>query len=512
MHSRFVKVAASRGSQAAVGSEAATLTFDELLASAEAFATWLRGNRCLVLLAIAGGPSFTAIQLGAISAGAVVAPISDKSSTRETQGVLSLVRPDVVVVQSLRAQAAVLDALSHAATILSLDPQDLGAQHSMHRVVVWSDRSRPPEGAVEGVTPQDLPERTCMVQFTSGSTSTPKGILLSEANLLANLDANREHLLGLAGSAAFCPVPQFHAMGNAVVLEHLFHGTTVQLSNQFIPADDLRRMQNAGCSSIAASPNYFKLLLRLKVLSTSRLPQLRAFTIGTAAIDSELTDALLSAYPESVVHCRYGLSESVGALTRLELRSGESLRSGQLGPLVCGNEVSLLPVSESEPGTGGTEALGHELAVRGPCVGIGQLLARGDWRPLADEAGFLHTGDAGYLDERGHLHLTGRLSSFLKVNGHRISPFELEAALRGHPSVQEAVVVGPPDPAQGQRIVACVEPAPGHRIEDTARLLEHCRAELVPYKVPNAFRIYAQLPRTPAGKPDRKLLLQESTS
>jgi acyl-coenzyme A synthetase/AMP-(fatty) acid ligase len=143
---------------------------------------------------------------------------------------------------------------------------------------------------------------------------------------------------------------------------------------------------------------------------------------------------------------------------------------------------------------------------------VGQLTARGVFQPLTDEAGFLRTGDVGNLDRQGRIHLRGRMTAFLKVNGHRVNPFELEPALRALPGVQEAVVVGPPDPVSGQRIVACLEPQPGHTLADIAALTAFCRAQLAPYKVPHRFFVYEKLPRTPAGKPDRGRILKEMSS
>ncbi len=102
----------------------------------------------------------------------------------------------------------------------------------------------------------------------------------------------------------------------------------------------------------------------------------------------------------------------------------------------------------------------------------------------------------------GHVHLRGRRSTFLKVHGYRIDPIEMEAVLRKHDGIAEAVVLGLPGPGSGQRVVACVEYNPGVVVSDEA-LSQLCRDRLSAYKCPVRIVSFDSLLRTPAGKPDR---------
>jgi acyl-CoA synthetase (AMP-forming)/AMP-acid ligase II len=502
MLSRLREVARERPDQTAIGDEESALTFAELVARAEAIARWLP-ERAVVMLALPGGAAYTAAQYGAFGARAVAAPIPDKSTAREARGFLEVVRPDVVLVASLRAQAPLLEALDAPAVVVAGDGDvALGALPGGHRVVRLADvlagtAARPHAGAGGG-----LPQEARMVQFTSGSTSTPKGVVLSERNLLANLAQNEAHLRRFAGRSVFCPVPQFHAMGGAVVMEHLGFGSAVHLANRFVPGDDLARLQRHACAGLLASPNYCKLALRMGVLDGKRLPALESFTLGTAAIDQALVSELRERFPKATVHCRYGLSEAVGAMTRLELAPGDPLSDPRLvGPLVSGLAFApSLVRGADEPG---------EIRVRGGSVAIGRLVARGRFEPLCDADGFLSTGDLGCLDDQGMLHLRGRISTFLKSGGYRVNPFEIEALLREIPGVQEAVVVGVPDPLLGERLVACLEPSPGHTPPSQEALLAACHGQLALYKVPSRFVVMARLPRTQAGKPDRARVRDE---
>jgi acyl-CoA synthetase (AMP-forming)/AMP-acid ligase II len=495
---RLRVAAAACPEKIAVSNEVLALSFADLVRRAEQFGAWLaRGApRPLVLIALPGGPEFTAVQLGALAAGAIAAPVPERTTTHEARAYLRLLRPDVAVVGSLAAARGLLAALPATTELVSVaDPA--GAAIPPYRVVSW-------DGLVREAGPQaaarELPSTTCLIQFTSGSTGLPKGVLISDANLLANLDQNAAHLAGFAGRATFCPVPQFHAMGNAVVLEHLAAGASLHLSNRFVPADDLRRMQRHRCFALACSPNYVKLLLKLGLLERRRLPDLASFTLGAADVEPELVGELRARFPDATVHVRYGLSESVGALCRLDLEPGAPPpEPGLVGPPVAGAELAPLP-------TLGTAAV--EVRARS-ASNAAAVLEESGVAPLLAEGGWLATGDLGVVDAQGRLHLRGRRAAFLKSAGHRVHPFEIEALLRANPAVQEAVVVGVPDPLLGERIVACLEPAPSSAIVE-AELRALCAANLAGYKLPHHYVVLDPLPRTPAGKPDRRAIQERA--
>jgi len=140
---------------------------------------------------------------------------------------------------------------------------------------------------------------------------------------------------------------------------------------------------------------------------------------------------------------------------------------------------------------------------------VGQLLEQGHWEPLVGDEGYLSTGDLGILDQQGRIHLRGRLSSFIKSDGYRVNPFEVERVLHQVDGVHEAVAIGVPDAMSGERIVACLELRPGGKAPQPAELTAFCGEKLSKHKVPRKFEIVAALPRTRSGKPDRKKILAQ---
>jgi acyl-CoA synthetase (AMP-forming)/AMP-acid ligase II/acyl carrier protein len=490
---RFEAVAAKSPNRIAMSDERGAATFAELARHAKMLADRAITPGTIVMSALPGGTTLTTWQLACFAAEGIFVPIPAASTLHEASTFVDLVPPDVLLVASIEEQAAVIEACPEHTIIVTVEP----AASSTERIVALSSILY--DGRkIARPSSSPFPPETRSVQFTSGSTGKPKGILLAESSWLGTLDQNREHLSNFEGKDVFCPLPQFHAMGNAVVIEHLFHGSPIHLANEFVPGAHVKTLQTHRCAAILASPNYFKLMGRLGVLTASAIPTLEAITLGTAAIDETLVRELRGHFPDIFIHCRYGLSESVGAMVRLSLGAGETLREkGLIGDPVPGVEVFPGLPSNGDP---------KELRVKSAANAIGVVWARGEWKPLLDDDGYLSTGDLALRTPDGQLLVRGRLSTFLKSNGYRINPFEIEDVLRAVPSVQEAVVVGVPDEAMGQRIIACVEGSAPER----AVLLAACERALSAHKVPQGFLVLAPMPRTKAGKPDRTRILDEA--
>lgn len=476
----------------AISNETDAADFGQLQAMVQALRPLVapRNHPAAVLLAVAGGPVFTAVQLACLAEQAIVAPISHQSKPHEIEGYLALLQPDCVFVPE--------DHPIYAWPGFEAVPVDLPALsgHDAFRLLVPSGR------AVDAVHPaRDLPGGTVMVQFTSGSTGQPKGIALSAGNIESYLDSAAEFLEGFRGRQVFCPMPQFHAFGNTVVLEHILSGCGVHVTNTFMPGEDVRRMTEHRCVSLLAAPTYLRLLDRMQVLSQEYLPDLASVSLGTAAIDQALVEMTRAGLPDLVFHLRYGLTETMGPLTRLILEPGHDLgATGAVGSPLAGVQL--------HPETAEREADATEIRVRSGVVAVGRVTGVDRWETLNDDEDWFPTGDLGFRDANGDIHLRGRLSTFIKRNGFRINPFEIEDLIRQLPGVREAVVLGLPDPEAGQKIVLVVDAA-GPQMPETKDILKHCRENLSVHKLPQVVRIEAGIPRTGSGKPDRKAIAAE---
>ena len=455
------------------------VSFGGLLQAASDFAR-LVDEGAMVVSLLPGGVDFTAAHLGTMMAGAVFAPVSPESTPRELERVFALVRPTCLVLSQPGLQAA----------------RSALGDHQAPRVIA------PREGGFSvsaDATPGGssmLPHDTAMVQFTSGSTGHPKGVLLSRQSVEAGITQNAAFLERWRGKAVFAPMPQFHAMGGALVLEHVLSGASVHIAQAGMPGADRKRMAEAAVGALVANPSYVRILARVGAFK--KLPALEAIGMGSAACESTLLEMIRKQRPDVSFHLRYGLSESFGALTRLDVLPPSDLPPpGLVGPTLAG--VELAPLSDRPEDA-------REVRVRAGANGTGILKSPDEWVPLVASDGFLATGDVGFSTPAG-LHLRGRESQFIKRNGYRVDPGEIEQALVADASVNEACVIGVPDALAGARIVAVYEGD-----ADSEYLDKHCRTELSAYKVPQKFIRLSHLPRTKSGKPDRARVRAEVMS
>lgn len=503
MYSRFKIQADQIPDTVAVSNEMETVTYGEL-------DRWIRRLRPMfrsqngppvVLISLPGGPRFTAIQLVCMAEGAVAVPVPDRTSAREAAGCLRLIRPDLVAVNSVGAAGGLLESLPPDVPVLAMEAD---AEEREGPVFFWADLMEGRELPSLQPGRPNLPPGTQLIQFTSGSTGTPKGILLTGDNIRAYLDNNAFYLLDFSGRSVFCPMPQFHAFGGTVVLEHLSVGSSIHLANRFVPGNDLARMEASACEVLKCAPTYPRLLHQLGVLDREHLPELRTLVMGAGATDPALAAVLRERFPDLEIILRYGLTETMGPITRLHLVPGErELGSGWVGRPAPGVRVAegLPRPGDGDPG---------EVRVAGAVVAAGQLLERDRWEPLAGPDGFFSTGDLGYRAPEGDLYLRGRISTFIKSNGYRVNPFEIEELLRSQPGVAEAVVFGLPDPVAGERITAWVEPGAKGEPPAVREIFRLLRGNLVAYKMPQKVRVVEKIPRNPVGKVDRGKVVERS--
>ncbi len=491
MIGKFLEVAREHKYETAVSDEVSSLHYGELADRMQAYAEGIgRHPHPVVVSLLPGGPELTALMLGSFATHAVFSPLPSRSSLWELRHYFELLQPDIVV----HGEACDLHVLDTAL------PD--------HAVRILADHTAPSKisGSALSSGGRSLPRDTVFVQFTSGSTGMRKGILLSSRSFVRNLEQSRAQLAQFEGKPVFCALPQFQAMGAAVALEHLCNGSSVHMANRPKLAPALKRIVEYECEGLLGNPNWFHRLLELGMLRSDVFPGIQDFTLGTAAADPSLVRKLRRAFPEARIHIRYGTSEAVGALSLHTIGLGEELEApGLVGKPLPGVElVEDLPlVGSKEPG---------EIRVRSGALGIGQLCGRYEWEALLDDDGSYATGDLGYQDEEGRIHVCGRKSLFLKRAGQRIDPGEIERLLREQKGVADAIVLGLPDQELGQEVVACVEVLKDSMTTTRDALLASCRMHLSEWKWPSRIELFDRLPRTGAGRPDRGKILLELSS
>jgi acyl-CoA synthetase (AMP-forming)/AMP-acid ligase II len=340
------------------------------------------------------------------------------------------------------------------------------------------------------------------IVYTSGSTGAPKGVCLSHGNMLASVAAIIEHVPETPDDSYLMLVPLHYVHGLMQLVVHALAGATVDFAGDFVfPVEVVRMLAERRCVETSGTPWHVSMLIERGGLLEADLPAWRRVGIVGGRMPAEQIEAIARARPAVEILIAYGQTECAPRATALS-PARVLAKPDSVGSPIPGVRVHVLDE------TGGALPQGRigAVLVEGPNVMAGYWGRPEDTARVIDAQGRLRTGDLGWLDEDGDLHLVGRVDDMIKSAGERIFPAEIERVLRAASGVAEVCVLGVPDELLGQRIEAHLALAPG-AADDGAdlgeRLRRHCLAELPLPRVPQAFHAWPALPRLANGKLDR---------
>ena len=320
---------------------------------------------------------------------------------------------------------------------------------------------RPVEGEPIDPTPAAAAEtETATVMFTSATTAGPKEVALSHDNWIWNA-VGSALALGLDRDERWlCPMPLAHVGGLSIQIRSAIYATEVLLHERFDTAAALAALMDHGerVTLVSLVPT---MLARLLEAGLREPPTLRWALLGGGPIAPALLERAHAAGVP--VAPSYGMTEACSQIATA-------------GWPLLGTEVALGPDGE--------------VLVRGRTVAAGALAPDG----------WLHTGDRGAFDADGRLLIEGRIADTIITGGENVSPAEVEAALLEHPEIQDAAVLGRPDPEWGETVVAQLVLRDREAAVPEADLRAHCAARLAPFKVPKRFESVAAVPRGMTGK------------
>jgi long-chain acyl-CoA synthetase len=373
------------------------------------------------------------------------------------------------------------------ATLVLATPELSGNVPGGVRVITTNDFG---EAGPAEIVPR-APEDPAALLYTGGTTGRSKGVLLSHENLWFAGKSGHEagHLPEI--TRGLLALPLSHAYGLLVTVVGLHaeeRGQTV-LMRWFDPALWLELAQEHRTQITAVVPSMLQLLLA-QPLEDYDLSELRYVVSGGAPLPTEVAEELIRRLPQVEIREGYGLTESSALVTSTP--PGGS-RLGSVGQAAPGVEVRI----------DGDDEIG-EICVRSPSVMLGYW---GQPQATAEaiEDGWLRTGDLGYLDEDGYLYVVDRKKDLIIRGGFNVFPRDVEEAMLEHPAVVGAGVVGRPDAAYGEEVVAFVELASGAEATPDD-LVAYAKERIGGYKYPREVLLVGSLPLTPVGKVNRKAL------
>jgi fatty-acyl-CoA synthase len=520
------EIAATRPQAEAVAFRGERLTYAALRAQVDALAGALlalgvgRGERVAVLLP--NRPEWLVTAFAAAKLGAVTVAVSTFSTPREIAWTLEHAQPRVLVTTESFRGRDYLGAVHDLCPELARSAP--GALHSERlpalRAVItidtrhhdgvarWADVLARGSGtgtagvaaAAAAVSPQDV----CFVLYTSGSTATPKGVMLAHGGVIANgFDiGERQHLT--AADRLWLAVPLFWSFGSANALPAILtHGGTIVLQESFEPGEALALLDGERCSVYYGMANMARALLEHPDRPRRALAAMRTgLTIGLPE-DVQMTIEAVNARELCNV---YGATETYGNCAVTDAHDPLEVRLTTQGRPLPGMQVRVV-----DPATGRPLPAGEvgEFRVRGHLT-PGYYRDPEQTRAAFDADGSFVTGDLGLVGEDGRLRFRGRLKELIKTGGANVAPLEVEAILLTHPAVKQAYVVGVTDRERGEVGVAAVELNQG-AVATAEALTAFCRERLASYKVPAriVFRTAEEFPRTATGKVQKPRLRED---
>lgn len=350
----------------------------------------------------------------------------------------------------------------------------------------------------------DFEKDLALLQYTGGTTGSPKGVMLTHKNLISNATMcdswlyktkhGEETVLGI--------IPLFHVYGlTTVLILSVMQGNKMVLLPKFDPETALKTINKQKPTLFPGAPTLYIGLMNHPDIKKYDLSSISACLSGSAPLPVEVQEKFESITGGRLVE-GYGLTET-SPVTHSNLVWGDRVK-GSIGLPYPDTECKVF-----QPGT--TEEVPHgeigEIAIKGPQV------MQGYWNnPEATAAtiveGWLMTGDLGYMDEHGHFFVVDRKKDMIIAGGFNIYPREIEEILYENEAIQECVVAGIPDPYRGETVKAYIVLKEGKSITEE-ELDAYCREHLAAFKVPRIYEFRTELPKTAVGKILRRSLIDE---
>ena len=433
---------------------------------------------------------FIECYLGVMWAGAAVSPLNIRGSRAEigyalSNGRASLLMADdqfAAMAQSLKAEGLVNNVI-HIGDAPTPNAM-LGYESLLAHAEPIADAGR---------NGDDL----AMLLYTGGTTGTPKGVMLSHANL-ASASEGMSALGCGTGDVHLHAVPMFHMAGIQMLFNHLIGGGTHVVQPAFEPKATLQIIEQEHVSSMMLVPTMLQMMIEHPIAKSLKLTSLQRVFYGAAPISEALLRRAMALLPKTEFIQGYGMTETGITLmlpARYHTKEGQSLGKLRAAGMATPEAEVRIVDGEDRDVPRGTAG---EIVVRGPMV------MRGYWQQPELTAsiirdGWLHTGDVGVMDDDGFVFIVDRLKDMIVSGGENVYSSEVENALAQHPAVLTCAVIGVPHEKWGEAVHAVVVRKADASVTEE-ELIAQCRQLIAVYKCPRSIEFREALPLSAAGK------------
>ena len=335
------------------------------------------------------------------------------------------------------------------------------------------------------------------MQYTSGTTGFPKGVMLTSHNILNNGLTIGDRMHFTAADRLLICVPLFHCFGCVLgVCSVITHGSTMVMVEDFDPLKVLASVHRERCTALHGVPTMFIAELHHPMFDMFDLSSLRTGIMAGAPCPIETMKQVMDKMYCKEIISVYGLTETSPGMTASATTDSMEIRATTVGRAFPNVEVKVLDPQTNEecpPGTPG------EMCCKGYNIMKGYYKNPEATAAIIDENGFLHSGDLGVMDENGYFRITGRIKEMIIRGGENIYPREIENFLYKMPQIEAIEVAGIPSPKYGEQVGAFIKIKEGCTLtEEEVKL--YCRGQIARYKIPKYIFFVEGYPMTASGK------------
>ena len=494
--SLFEAAASAAPERIAVNFESQSISFRELRTRAATICELLSargvGRHDRVAALLPNSPLAVALYLALAALGSAVVPVNTRLAAREVGELLNEARPKLFIVDTQFE-----DRLGNSgATAQTISASEL--MQDIERAETEPNQTRYQYAHID-------PSDPYIIFYTSGTTGRPKGVIRTQQNVCWSVLIAMWVQDFWYDTVLLAPLPLFHISGwETKFLCCLLSGGRAVLTERFHAEDMLAMVERHKVTHLFLVPTMTHDLVRLGDLRGRDLSSLRYWQSGTAPLPKELREEVVRQLPQLQFLISYGTTEA-GIVSFLEHHQ-RNRGPGCVGRVVPSVQVRIVDDAgrDASPGEAGEIWCASPMVTAGAFAGEGKAAT-----PATNEENWLATGDLGYLNSDGFLFVSGRKKDVIITGGENVVAAEVEDALKSHPKISEAAVIGTPDARWGESVTAFIVPASGQSIarEEVDR---HCRTLLAGYKCPRRIEFVDSLPKTPIGKIAKAVLKERA--
>ena len=357
----------------------------------------------------------------------------------------------------------------------------------------------------KSITDQELEERmnslddqdVINMQYTSGTTGFPKGVMLTHHNIVNNARMVGDVMGMTDKDSLLIHVPLFHCFGCVMsTLNCVYHASAMVLLESFDPAKSLATIDAERCTAVNGVPTMFVAILNHPDFDKYDTSSLRTGTMAGALCPEETMNQVRTKMHCSEVVIAFGQTECSPVMTMTRRDDPVNLRVTTVGSLLPDVEGKII---DPETGKDSPVNVQGEIVTRSACVMRGYYKMPEETSGDIDKEGWLHTGDLGEVDENGYFKVTGRIKDMIIRGGENIYPRELENFLYGHPKVMNVQVVGIPDKKYGEQVLAAIQ-LKDEQKATPEEFIEFCKGKIARHKIPKYWEFVETYPMTASGK------------